>query len=85
MIHGYCINCWWYKALRGKYWVATPKGLIEHQGNGKCYMHNGGNDVRADYSFVDGECYCPDYYNRKKGDREQKMTLDEWLKAGKEE
>jgi hypothetical protein len=42
-------------------------------------MHNGGNDVHVDYTFVDGDRYCPDYYNRKRGDREQKMTLDEWI------
>ncbi len=42
-------------------------------------MHNGGNDIHLDYTFVDGDCYCPDYYNRKRGDREQKMTLDEWI------
>jgi len=33
----------------------------------------------VDYTFVDGDCYCPDYYNRKRGNREQKMTLDEWI------
>jgi hypothetical protein len=65
--------------MKDKYWITTPKGLVEKLGNGKCYMHNGGNDAHVDYNFVDGDCYCPDYYNRKRGDREQKMTLDEWI------
>jgi hypothetical protein len=82
MNHGRCINCWWYKETNGRNWIVTPKGLVEHLGNGKCYMHNGGNDTHVDYSFVEGECYCPDYYNRKQGDREQKMTLNEWIEKG---
>lgn len=82
MNHGYCINCWWYKALKGKYWIATKKGAIEKLGSGKCYMHNGGNSVRVDYSVVDGDSYCPDYYNRKRGNKEQKMTLEEWINEG---
>jgi len=38
MNHGRCINCWWYKAMKGRYWITTPKGLIEKLGNGKCYI-----------------------------------------------
>ena len=29
-----------------------------------------------------GIAIAPDYYNRKRGDREQKMTLDEWIEKG---
>lgn len=79
MNHGYCTNCWQYKAIKGRYWIPTSKGHIENFGNGKCYMHNDGNDTDVDYSFVDGNCYCPDYYNRKQGERKEKMTLDEWI------
>lgn len=69
--------------MKGRFYVTTPKGLIEHLGNGKCYMHNGGNECNGpDYSFVEGECYCPDYYNRKRGNREQKKTLEEWIYEG---
>ena len=79
MNHGRCINCWWYKTIKGRHWITTNSGLVENLGNGKCYMHNGGNDTDADYTFVGGDCYCPDYCNRKEGDREEKMTLDEWI------
>ena len=82
MIHGYCINCWWYKLLKGRYYIATNRGLKEKLGNGKCYMHNSNE---WNYTIVDGDCYCPDYYNRKRGNKEQKMTLDEWLNVRKEE
>ena len=80
MNHGLCINCWWYKAMKDRHWIFTAKGALENLGNGKCYMHNGGNDVDADYKLVDGGCYCPDYCNRKRGNREFGMTLDEWIK-----
>lgn len=42
-------------------------------------MHNGGNDFDLDFSFVDGESYCPDYINRTQGNREQKTTLYNWI------
>jgi hypothetical protein len=48
-------------------------------------MHDGGNDVNVDYSFVEGECYCPDYYNRNRGNREQKKTLEEWINSFRNE
>ena len=82
MDFGYCINCWWYKPIKGKHWVVTKKGLVEKLGNGECYMHNGGNSDQVDYTVVDGSCYCPDYYNRKRGNKEQKMTLEEWINEG---
>lgn len=81
MNHGYCINCWWYLATINKSTILTQNGLVVNFGNGKCFMHNGGNDCNGhDYKIVDGKNYCPDYYNRKKGDKEMKKTLTEWIK-----
>lgn len=82
MKHGYCVNCWWYKPIKEKHWVVTEKGLVEKLGNGECYMHNGGNSAQVDYTVVNESCYCPDYYNRKRGNKEQKMTLEEWINEG---
>ena len=78
MNHGYCINCWWYKARLGKYHTVTVKGLKEKFGFGNCYMHN---SEEGDFSRVEGDSYCPDYFNRKRGDKEQKMTLEQWINA----
>lgn len=33
----------------------------------------------GDFTTVEGDSYCPDYYNRKLGDKEQKMTLQQWI------
>ena len=76
MNHGYCINCWWYKAIKCRHYIPTKDGLKEKFGNGKCFMHVSDD---GNFSFVDGDNYCPDYYNRKRGNKEQKKTLDEWL------
>ena len=78
MNHGHCINCWWYKAIRLRYHTATEKGLREWFGYGRCYMHPDNEDP---YSIIDGDSYCPDYFNRKSGEKEQKMTLDEWIEG----
>lgn len=82
MIHGYCINCWWYLLVKGRHYIVTKNGLKEKLGSGKCYMHN---SEEGNYTTVQGNNYCPDYYNRKRGNKEQKMTLDEWLNARQEE
>lgn len=81
MNHGRCVGCWWYKAITEKYvYVSIANlGISEKLGKGKCYMHNGGNDAECDYKLVNGESYCPDYLNRKRGDREMGMSLDEWI------
>ena len=79
MNHGRCINCWWYQAVRGRGCKTTPLGLVENLGGGKCYMHNSGTGEKVDYSLVDGSSYCPDYYNRKRGNWEQGKTLEEWI------
>lgn len=79
MNHGKCINCWWYCPIKGHHYIQSKTGLSEKLGYGKCYMHNGGNDFDLDFSFVDGESYCPDYINRTQGNREQKTTLYNWI------
>ena len=71
--------------MKGRHWITTNRGLVEKLGNGKCYMINGGNDIHVDYTFVDGDSCCPDYYNRKRGNKEEKMTLEQWINARKEE
>lgn len=80
--HGYCINCWWYKTLISRHLDLTPNGIKEDLGNGRCYMHNAGNEDEYgnDYKIVTGDCYCPDYCNRARGNKELKMTLEEWIK-----
>ena len=45
-------------------------------------MHN---SDEGHYTTVDGDSYCPDYYNRKRGNKEQKMTLEQWINERKEE
>lgn len=82
MKHGYCINCWWYLPVKGRHYVVTKNGLKEELGSGKCYMHN---SKEGNYTTTQGDSYCPDYYNRKRGNKEQKVTLNEWLNARKEE
>ena len=66
--HGYCKNCWWWKSLN----AAMP---LESE-IGQCYMHS----VGGHKEYLSERSYCPDYYNRKKGNREQKQTLEEWIK-----
>lgn len=82
MIHGYCINCWWYLLVNGQHYVVTKNGLKVNPGSGKCYMHN---SEEGNYTTVQGDSYCPDYYNRKRGNKEQKITLNEWINARKED
>ena len=76
MNHGYCINCWWYKSIKGKHYIITNRGLRERFGNGKCYMHNSED---GNFTNIEGDSYCPDYLNREHGNKVQKMTLEEWL------
>lgn len=80
MNHGYCINCWWYQFITGRHYVPTMYGLKEMLGNGKCYMQTSDD---GNFTRVKGDSYCPDYLNRKKGDKIQKMTLEEWIKSSK--
>lgn len=53
MNHGYCKNCWWWK----EYYPSSSWG--------KCYMHN---SDEGKYTITNENGYCPDYFNRKKGE-----------------
>ena len=81
MNHGLCINCWWYQLIQGRNYIITNHGLVEKLGCGRCYMHK---SEEGDFTTVEGDSYCPDYYNRKRGNKEQKMTLEEWYNARKD-
>lgn len=59
MIHGLCINCWWYLLTQGRNYIITNHGLKEKLGCGKCYMHE---SDEGDFTTVEGDSYCPDYY-----------------------
>ena len=65
--HGYCKNCWWWEEIPT---IATVWQEVERKG--QCFMHtHGGHN-----EYTEENSYCPDYFNRKKGNKEQ--TLDEW-------
>lgn len=66
--HGYCKNCWWWDN------ILPPN---DHQNVGICYMQTLYSDSPRETLGLD---YCPDYYNRKKGDKKQ--TLKEWVEKG---
>ena len=67
--HGYCKNCWWWKRLTGE--STNPNIIMSNLG--KCYMQS---SETFEYHTTE-QSYCPDYLNRKKGNKKQ--TLDEWL------
>ena len=75
MNHGYCINCWWYQATKNRSWIVTSKGLVEKLGEGNCWARNGDEHP---YQTVAGDCYCPEYWNRKQGDKEN-GSLQNWI------
>lgn len=70
--HGYCKRCWWWKEIPtiAPFWVDVEK-------TGQCFMHSHGGHQE----YTPEHSYCPDYINRKKGDKE--CTLDEWLVSTK--
>lgn len=68
--HGYCRNCWWWKEIFAIGIVSSLKR------KGQCWMHCGDN---IPYSVKEEDSYCPDYYNRKRGDKED-GTLDDWIR-----
>lgn len=53
---------------------------VKTEGNGICYMHtvNPATDTE-DPHYVECGSWCPDYTNREKTNKRDKMTLDEWL------
>lgn len=68
--HGYCSKCWWWKIQSS---TIVPFNIPDI---GVCYMHSFGSEL----CVTNQDSYCPDYYNRKKGNREQKQTIEEWIK-----
>lgn len=81
--YGHCKNCWWYKRTKNPGYKIEDGKLIPYIGEGICYMHSGNiwSKGAECYHYTNDECYCPDYWNRKKGNKEQ-GTLDEWIKGG---
>ena len=65
MNHGYCENCWWWEPI--KFDLRKAKYVL-----GVCWCWK--NQIAEDG-------YCPDYYNRKKGNKENGCTLEEWAKS----
>lgn len=63
MNHGYCKNCWWWEPI--KFDVTQAKYVM-----GVCWCWK---NQMADNG------YCPDYYNRKRGNKEN-GTLEDWVK-----
>lgn len=80
MNHGKCKNCWWYKMLHGDGYEIIANKVYKTDGNGICYMHtvNPGRDIEEPY-HIDGDSWCPDYSNRERTNKRDKLTLDEWL------
>ena len=75
--HGYCKNCWWYKETHTEKYAVLNGRIQRIDGSaGRCYMQNGDG---TPYKEVIGSSYCPDYINRKKGNRIGKQTLEEWI------
>lgn len=66
--HGYCKNCWWWKEIPT---IAMTWQEVERKG--QCFALS----VGGHKEYTEENSYCPDYCNRKKGNKEQ--TLDDWL------
>ena len=82
MNHGRCKNCWWYKMLHGDGYQVIGYRLYRNSGSGICYMHTV-NPARyiEEPSYIGGDSWCPDYTNRERTNKSDKMTLDEWLES----
>lgn len=80
--HGYCKNCWWYKRTENPVYKIEDNKLHEYIGKGICYMLSsniGIKDVEV-YHYCDDNSYCPDYWNRIKGEKTN-GKLDDWIKG----
>ena len=79
--HGRCKNCWWYKRTKNPGYKVEDGKLIPYIGKGICYMlsRNIGSNGAECYHYTNDECYCPDYWNRKKMEKTD-GTLDDWIK-----
>ena len=71
--------------LHNKGYFIVGGKLISKYGNGICYCHtvNPGTDIEEPHA-VDGDSWCPDYCNREKTNKKEKLTLDDWLTKIKE-
>lgn len=80
MNHGLCKNCWWYKVTKGEGYKFVGNHLVRHSGEGICYMQtiNPCSGIEERY-ITNGDSYCPDYCNREKTNKTDKLTLEEWL------
>lgn len=77
MNHGYCKNCWWWHQVKSHSWTIENASLVEHKAHGICLMHS--NTICDFYDHANEDGYCPDYTNRKRTNREQKLTLEQWM------
>lgn len=81
MNHGRCKNCWWYKVTHGEGYKVVCGHLVKHEDEGVCYMHTTFPcTVYEEKHIVGGDSWCPDYCNRERTNKKDKMTLEEWLK-----
>ena len=65
--HGKCMNCWWWEPI--KFDLRQAKWVL-----GCCWAWK---------NQIADEGYCPDYWNRKKGNKEN-GSLYEWVKKSPE-
>lgn len=86
MNHGRCKNCWWWKVTRGCRYELDKNGLTYIKAKGVCYCwsYNVGDKGSEILSDQEEDGYCPDYWNRKKGEKEM-GTLDAWIERAAEE
>ena len=62
--HGYCKNCWWWEPV--KFDLKQAKNVL-----GVCWCWKG---------VTDDDAYCPDYWNREKGNKKD-GSLESWVKS----
>ena len=68
--------------LHGDGYQVIGYRLYRNSGSGICYMHtvNPASDTEETY-HIGGDSWCPDYTNRERTNKSDKMTLDEWLES----
>jgi hypothetical protein len=80
MNHGKCKNCWWYKMMHDERYRIIANRIFKDESDGICYMFTVNPKTNAEIVYyVNGGSWCPDYTNRKRTNKSNKMTLDEWL------
>ena len=63
------------KCKKGWWWKRYNHSVDVTENTGKCYYQ---------FSITKETSYCPDFYNRKKGNKEGE-TLEDWIKNHNEE